>query len=374
MRVALVHLRHSGVGGTEQLLDALAAHLAERGDDVTIVCRRHAATAHARVRFEVLHGLALGAAWRMWSFAREVERYVARERHDVVLALGKTWSHDVIRTGGGSHATFLERAREFEGRRAGLKDRVALAIERRAYAPGAYQRVIANSAMVARDMRDRYGVREREIAIIPNGVDLERFHPRESARGRELRRELGLADGDFVFLFLGSGFARKGLERLLRAFREVASARSDARLLVVGRDGGAARFIELARELGLSQVVRFAGERRDAPACFAACDVHVLPTWYDSFGFTVLESFASARPVITTDAAGAAELVDRGVHGDVLPGNCAPGPLARCLLEWCDRDRARRAGESARERAEQYGFARTLGEIADVLVEVARRA
>jgi len=373
MRIALVHMRQAAIGGTELVLDTLAAHLAGLGHDVTIVCRSHESPPQARVKFAVLRGLAVGGAWRMWAFAADVERHVAGARYDLVVALGKTWTHDVIRTGGGSHATFIERARVFEGRGTTLKDLLALKIERRGFAPGNYKRVIANSRMVARDIGARYAVPERDIEVVYNGVDLERFHPREREHGRELRKSLGLGDEHLVFLFLGSGFRRKGLERALAAFRAVSAAKTNARLLVVGDDATRGLHERLARDLGLAASVQFLGKRRDAPACFAASDVHVLPTWYDSFGFTVLEALATGVPVITTDAAGAAELVDEGVHGSVLRGACTSDELSVAMLAWCDRERALAARPAARERAERHGFARTMAQMTRVLLEVAAR-
>src|SRR6185295_18991211 len=109
MRLALTHLRHARTGGTERYLNGLAGFLAARGHEVTIVCRSHAAPPHPAVRFETLRGLALGGAWRTWSFARAVERHVtehgaesalAGRRYDLVVGLGRTWTQDVLRLGG----------------------------------------------------------------------------------------------------------------------------------------------------------------------------------------------------------------------------------------------------------------------------------
>src|SRR5678815_655961 len=183
LKIALVHQRHAAVGGTERFLNALAAHLAERGHEVVIVCRRHEAAPHPRVRFERLHGFALGTSWRLWRFARDVERHLAGTHYDLVLGLGKTARQDVIRAGGGCHQTYVELAHRWvkqpweRGLGLGrLKNRLAIALERRAYSPGAYRRVIAISEMVKRDLVARHGVPERSIRVIHNGVDLRRFH------------------------------------------------------------------------------------------------------------------------------------------------------------------------------------------------------
>src|SRR6185503_21339560 len=184
MRLALTHLRHAKTGGTERYLDRLAGWLAARGHEVTIVCRSHGAPPHPRVRFECLRGLALGGAWRTWSFARAVERHLAGHEHDLVVGLGRTWTQDVLRLGGGCQRTYLELAhqatltpRERLLGGGAWKHALAVRIEERALARDATH-VLANSEMVRRDVQARYGLPDERISVIHNGVDLERFHPR----------------------------------------------------------------------------------------------------------------------------------------------------------------------------------------------------
>jgi UDP-glucose:(heptosyl)LPS alpha-1,3-glucosyltransferase len=378
MHIALVHMRHASIGGTELILERLSRRLGERGHQVTIVCRSHVAASHPAVRFEVLRSPVIGSAWRMWAFAQAAERHVQANSYDVVLGLGKTWSQDVLRTGGGSHATFMERMRDVHAaswREAPwlrtAKDRLALRIERRAFAPGAYRRIIANSNLVRDDVCSRYQVPLEHVEVIYNGVDLEKFHPRLRSDAAALRTQLGASEDDVVYLFLGKGFARKGLDRLLRAFVQVAAEHPRARLWVAGRDSSQAQYEELARTLGLEARVRFLGERKDPQVCLAACDVHVLPTHYDSFAFTVLEALAVGTPVITTDAAGAAELLSPGIDGEVLGGDCDSEELAQAMSRWCERERTRSAAVFARTCAERYGFDDSMDRMAQLLERTA---
>jgi UDP-glucose:(heptosyl)LPS alpha-1,3-glucosyltransferase len=376
MKLALVHLRHAGTGGTERYLNQLASHLAATGHDVTIVCRRHEAAPHPAVRFVVLHGFALGGAWRVWRFAREVERHVRETPYDLVMGLGRSVGHDVVRLGGGCHASYLELAHAAAGsgweRWIGPapKHRLALELERRALAPGAYRRVVVNSQMVKRDVMTRYGVPEAALRVIYNGVDLERFHPRRrEGEGRRLRRELGLEEGHAVALFLGTGYARKGLDRTLRAFAAAAAARPELRLLVVGYDSGRAAFEREATRLGVGSRVRFLGGRRDVEACYAAADLYVLPTRYDPFASSTLEALASGLPVLTTTTNGASELLSPA-EGSVLPNDDDPAELSTALLRWSEPGRARKAAGDARALAERHPEARTVTESAALLEEV----
>ena len=377
MKLALVHLRHAGTGGTERYLNQLASHLAAEGHDVTIVCRRHEAAPHPAVRFAVLHGFALGGAWRLWRFARDVERQVRGAGYDVVMALGRTPGHDVVRLGGGCHATYLALAHRAAGNGwerwlgPAPKQRLTLALEGRTLAPGAYRRVIVNSEMVKRDVMTRHGVPERALRVIYNGVDLERFHPRRRAdEGRRLRAEAGFAEDDRVVLFLGTGYARKGLDRALRGLAAAAPGRPELRLLVVGYDSGRASFEALATRLGVASRVRFLGGRRDAEACYAAADLYLLPTRYDPFASSSLEALASGLPVLTSAANGASELLSPA-EGSVLARPDDPAELAGALLHWSEPGRARAAAPGARALAEKHPEARTVRESALLLEEVA---
>jgi len=374
MHVALVHMRQRGTGGTERYLDQVAAHLATHGHRVTIVCRSHEAAPHPAVRFAVLRPLALGAAWRLWSFATAVEHHVRTANYDVVFGLGKTWTHDVVRLGGGCEETYLEQAHAATRRpwaryvpRLSLKQRLAVRIERRALAPGAYAHVITNSNMVKRDVMRRYGVPTDRVTVIYNGVDLERFHPRHrTAAGADLRRQWGVAPDAFVVLFLGTGYGRKGLDRLVQAFPALLAQRPAARLVVAGYDSAQAHYERQAARLGLAEAVRFVGGRRDADACFGAADLYALPTRYDPFANSTLEALATGLPVITTTANGASELLTHRTTGSVIAPEAADA-LASELCFWGTGTRARNASVTARALAEQYSHARTVEATAAVL-------
>ena len=377
MKIALVHLRHAQTGGTERYLNLLAHHLASEGHEVVIVCRRHAEAPHPAVRFEVLHAPALGASWRLLAFGRAVEAHVAHAGYDVVFGLGKTWTHDVVRLGGGLHGTYLRLAHEDtltprkrllgSGR---LKNRLVLAIEQRALAPDAARRVIVNSEMVRRDVLATYALAPESVVLIHNGVDLAFFHPgRRLAEGRALRHTLGLERDAPVVLFLGTGYGRKGLDVLLDAFALLLRTRPDARLVVAGYDSGAKRFEARAKELGLSAATRFLGGRRDPEVCYAAADVYALPTRYDPFANTTLEALASGLPVVTTAANGGAEVIAPGPAGAIAEPQ--PEAFAAALSALLEPERRALGAAAARACAELHPIGAKLARTTEVLEEVA---
>ena len=378
MRVALVHMRHAGTGGTERFLNHAASHLAEHGHEPIIVCRSHEESPHPAVQFEVLRPLSIGSGMRTWRFAKAVERHVARADYDVVFGLGRTWSQDVLRLGGGSHRTWLETGfgagKGVATRAAGRlrsRHRVALRIEELALRPGVNQRVVANSEMVKRDVMARYGLPEHELEVIYNGVDIERFHPRRrDDEGKRLRASLGIGEDELVVLFLGTGYARKGLDTVIEALPAL-RRRRDVHLVVVGYDSAPGIFEALAKRVAKGVRAHFLGGRRDPEVCYAAGDLYVLPTRYDPFANSTLEALASGLPVLTSDANGGAELIEPGVQGDVVPRAGGAGALGEALLAWADRDRLAQAAPRARALAEAHEIGSKMARITALLEEVA---
>ncbi len=376
MKLALVHARSSWTGGTERYLAQLAAELVRRGHEVHVVCKTHRGEPVAGAHYRFLRAPALGGAWRLWAFARAVERHVDAEGYDLVVGLGKTWTHDVLRLGGGLHRTYLELAHvETLGPLEKLlridrpKHAVALAIEARALAPGAFRRVITNSEMVRRGVCARYGVRDEAVSVIYNGVDLTRFERARHA-SVELRRELELDEDGPIVLFLGTGYGRKGLALVLDAFPALLARHPHASLVVAGFDSAWMRYRERAKALGIDARARFLGGRSDPERLYALADVYVLPTRYDPFANTTLEALASGLPVITTTTNGASEILEPGLHGTILPHDAPPAALAAALLDWAPRERSRAARAPTRALAERFPAARTASLSAQLLEEV----
>jgi len=354
---------------------------------VTIVCRSHAEPSHPALRFVKLRPLAIGGAWRFWSFAKAVERHVEAAGYDVVYGLGRTWSQDVLRMGGGCVKTYLATAHDATRtpleRTLGLgkwKHRISIALEERALDPrgaGGKVRVIVNSEMVRRDVLERYALDPARVVTIHNGVDLERFSPRHAepgGSGARLRAELGIGEEQPAVLFLGTGYARKGLDLVLGGFAEVLGREPRARLVVCGFDSDRARYEARARELGVDAAVRFLGGRLDPEAVYAACDLYVLPTRYDPFANSTLEALASGLPVITSLTNGGAELIAEGREGasvDVIEDG-AEGRVARALVDWTDLERLREARGAARGLAERHGERGKFERAEAVLVEARR--
>ncbi len=288
MRIAFVIDHHRpGKGGLEVWLAGIEKHLVTAGDVVEFVTHE---TLSPRGRTRVAKDR---------DFARRAREYTSGGAFDAVVGLRHCLSCDLYAPHGGSVAAGFE-----AHRRAKLlpsipskKLRNFIALERELLTGAAPPRaILAVSDMVRRDLLERYPVVAERIVVIPNGVDLDRFHP----SGRDAaRRNLGVEDRR-VLLFLAGNPRLKGLTSVKEVFRRLRAGDERTVLLTAGGDPG--RLPSGARHLGML----------DHPeAALAAADVLLHPTFYDPFPLVVLEALACGTPVVTTVQNGAVDHVGR---------------------------------------------------------------
>ena len=224
---------------------------------------------------------------------------------------------------------------------------VVISLERLAFRPGGARRFIAVSDRLRHDLEDYYGCRER-VRVIPHGVDTELFHPRHRATWRSLiRGQLALSGETCVALYVGD--LQRGVPPAIRAVARVPGVH----LLAVSPSPPEPYRI-LANELGVGDRIHFLSPTRQVERYYAAADLFLFPSCYDAFGLVVTEAMASGLPVITTRAAGAAEVIDHGIDGLVVDDPWEVTGLADVLGQLAgDAELRARLSEAARRKAEQ---------------------
>jgi glycosyltransferase involved in cell wall biosynthesis len=184
---------------------------------------------------------------------------------------------------------------------------------------GRYRRIVAISERVRRQLKEYHQVPDERIVTIPNGINLSRFNPGNARARVEVRHSLGIAIDVPLVLFVGNQYRLKGLEFAIRA---VAEMKTKAILLVVGADV-ATPFKRLAKHLGVSDRVIFAGARTDLPLIYPAADAFVLPTLYETFALVCLEAMASGLPVLASPVGGVEDYLRDGENGFHVQRNAA---------------------------------------------------
>jgi glycosyltransferase involved in cell wall biosynthesis len=203
------------------------------------------------------------------------------------------------------------------------------------------------------------------VDVVPNGVDLDRFRP-GSGPGC-LRSELALPPHVPVLVTTGQLTAIKGHQRLLEAFSRIASPPLPV-LVLIGRGKEDGPLRARARELGLSDRIRFMGFRRDVDRLLDDAAVAVHPSVMEGFPNSVVEFMAAGKAVVATRLSGVEEAITHGEHGWLVP----PGDteaLARALAHLLeDEPLRRRLGAAARRRAEaEFGEETMIDRIEQLL-------
>jgi UDP-glucose:(heptosyl)LPS alpha-1,3-glucosyltransferase len=214
-------------------------------------------------------------------------------------------------------------------------------------------------------MMEYYDLPEEKVAVVYNGVDHVRFSPdRRFVEGRRVRQELGIPVESRVVLFVGTGFRRKGLDRLLGLWGLPEFA--DVYLLIVGNDARIADY----RQRWIGKRVLFVGAQNAVEDYYAAADLFVLPSTQEAFGNAVLEALASGLPVVTVPEVGATEEIAGELREGILVNRNDPEELKTRILRLLDPVRRAKLSEAARKTAEKYSWHRYLDCIEGCLREI----
>ncbi|MGH7783750.1 MAG: glycosyltransferase family 4 protein, partial [Candidatus Binatia bacterium] len=322
MKIGLVHKRLDLKGGTERDLYVTAQGLRDLGHEIHLFCSELSVSAPTGVIVHRVPVLRLGRTARLWTFALWAPKIAGRYHCDVIVGFGRILRQDVLRSGGGSHRGFLDKFGSHGGARRRLWQRFSiyhqsiLAIERRQFHSNRYKQVIAVSEEVKKDLMRYYEIPENKICVLYNGVDENRFHPSRRMEARPLiRQRWGIPADVALVLFVGSGFRRKGLDRLLSIWKS--PRLKDTWLLVVGDDARMPWYKAWGESVAQRRIV-FAGRQSDIENYYAAADIVALPAIQEAFGNVILEALASGLPVLVSRAAGAAEVLSEPLcHGIV---------------------------------------------------------
>lgn len=152
-----------------------------------------------------------------------------------------------------------------------------------------------------------------EVTLVQNAIDVQKYAYSPENR-RRIRKELGLAEEDFVIGHVGRFQVQKNHQGVLEIFRAVAKREKRAKLLLVGEGELQERIRGLAEEFGLLDRVIFGGVRKDVEALLSAMDVFLFPSLFEGLPFTLVEAQANGLPcvisqVITREAVVSPETV-----------------------------------------------------------------
>lgn len=243
-----------------------------------------------------------------------------------------------------------------------------------------YRRQVDHLIVASASVLERYapffrcGALSRDrVSIVQSAYRPDRFHP--GVNGGRVRDELGVAADAPLVGAIGRLVADKGQDDFLKAAAIILGRRPEARFVLVGTGPREADLKALAASLGIAHAVRFLGFRDDVPEITAALTVSVLPSVdCDASSAVLKEALACGVPAVATSIGGAAEILQDGRTGLIVPPR-DPERLARSILALLDDPaRARDMGLcGSRDVTERFTPERLAAETLLAYEEAVRR-
>ena len=211
---------------------------------------------------------------------------------------------------------------------AAYKHRVSVALFRGAF------RVLPWSNWARDSLVQDYGVSLKKLAVVPPGVDLQRWIPGPRQ-----------ADGPLRILFVGGDLYRKGGATLLKAFRSLPAGTAELHLVTR---------TQIAPEAGLTTYYTMRPNTPELIALYQRAEVFVLPTEAEAFGIAAIEASAAGLALVVTAVGGLVDVVAEGESGFLVPPGEVKTLGARLAQLGADPGLRERMGRAARARAERY--------------------
>lgn len=203
---------------------------------------------------------------------------------------------------------------------------------------------------------------QRGLLSVPNGIRLERFKPADAAGRQALATELGWPQGSRIIGTVGRLQPVKDHALLLRAFAKVRMQVPEAVLAIVG-DGPLRSALEAQTEqAGLSDAVRFLGDRHDVPRLLTGMDVFALSSASEGYSIALLEACAAGLPIVATDVGGNREIVRDGINGRLVPAADVAALATALIALLRGGDEAGRMGRAGHTWAQAEASFRTMAE------------
>ena len=368
-------------GGMNVYVDQVARRLGRRGDAVVVYSRSHPQIENGTVslEYELVHLHAGDATLPKDRIPETLPDFIATVKSD---AEANNRNFDLV----ASHywlsgVTGCELARVWEIPHVTSFHTLASIKKRVRPEENEPEIRFVNEARVAREsdvivawtegevehMVREFGVSEDKFAIVPPGVDAERFVPSSTSSETRARKRI---------LYVGRLDALKGIDLLIEAFAIAVGQGLDAELQIVG--GGSAdefrRVLGRISELRMSDRVRLPGilPQSELPEIYSNADCIVAPSFHETFGLAILEAAACGTPAIAADVDGLRTIVIDGETGYLI-GERDAKIYADKIIELMGNDALRlEMSKAARKRAETLSWNATVSGLVDVYNRIAK--
>ncbi len=338
MKVVLLKSRARNSGGLEKTASRIVDAFVARGAEVSILTTQGSAPTPGNGReVHAMQTSRLPSFLRIGQFDRYVQKWLRENQADIVLGMDRNRHQTHIRAGNGVHAAYLKSRILTEGH---LKyatcllnplHQKILSLEKAAFENPHLKKVFANSHMVRGEILDRFAIDPAKVEVIHNGVEWEEMASDFLVWPEQKLihcQSLKLDPDRLHLLFIGNGYLRKGLGKLLLAIAHL--GRRDIHLSVVGKDSSQGFYETKAIHLGLGSQISFFGFQPNLRPFYQIADVLAIPSFYDPFANVTIEALAMGLFVLSSKSNGGSEVLTEQT-GVIIDDLCSVESIAASL-------------------------------------------
>lgn len=364
IKLALIRQKYRPDGGAERFL-ARAIEALKEDIELTIFTRKW--QEQEGVTVVECNPLKWSRVSREKGFAQEVCQQISRHKFDLIQSHERVPCCDIYRAGDGVHKEWLIQRDRVISPAAKLITKLTpfhnyvLGAEKQLFNSPQLKAVICNSKMVEKEIKAYFPAAAKKTHVIYSSVDFSIFNPALKQQRSKIREELKISEDETTFLFVGSGFERKGLAAAIKALSKV----DNSRLIVIGKDKLVKKYRQLASHLQVTDKVLFLGVQHDVTPYYGASDAFIFPTLYDPFPNVIIEAMATGLPVITSTKCGAAEIIDQGKDGFVCD-SLDVDSIADFMQQLQDKDKLANMSEGSLEKAKIFSTQNMAGNLTEL--------
>ncbi|WP_245682153.1 glycosyltransferase family 4 protein [Billgrantia gudaonensis] len=281
--------------------------LSEMGFRVAIICEKgdtELVSNHGIRLAKVTRWPFKGAFRRRW-YQMRVSAWCRKNRPDLIISHGDVDTNDILFM---HNCVHLAEQRIF-GNRKSPSD--VATIHDEILTRQSFQKVVANSQLMANDFKSRYAIPDEKIKIHYPGYDPKKFNLESASRHRDsTRSDLGVNRNECLIGLVTSGnFKKRNVEFFIKLASTLNEIEPDKfRFLVVGK-GKKTEYLQQAESAGVSDKFVWMQTVPDVEKIYGALDLFVLPAKIEEFGCVALEAMACGIPVLLSPWVGASELL-----------------------------------------------------------------
>lgn len=342
------------LGGAERSVFELIAALRGLSLDVDLIAATGQTDDILSKHFHILFPGPVDQRTDFHKFRKTLKQFLYTHKYDLVHSVLPLDFADIYQPRGGSYAeAALQNANSYPNAfTRAMKKATIFANRSRAVFIKAEKQlcldpngptIAALSEYVAESFIRHYGIPQDRVKIIKNGVKTDKNVDKKNAQNirASLLKKFQCTESlnPIIFFFAAHNFRLKGLTSLIKAFA-IANQQNTQNpfFLVVAGRGKQSKYKHLAKKLGVSEKIDFAGSLRNIQNLASITDVAILPTYYDPSSRFILESVAAAKPAITTHFNGACDFLTNGRHGIVIESPEDIKGLASAIIYFTDKN------------------------------------